>query len=488
MRFKSLKYKLTFWNTTMLLAAFMLILFIIYVAVNAFLLSNIDKKLDMVASHFIFWSQKHIMSPRIEHSGRKPPPPISKQLILLPPVIFGADNEVLIPSKDEFNTGARPVPLDKQSLNRAFRENKVYVFLYYDEQPVRCLYRQVILKNGQKGVVQAVLSAHELTQFQRIITSILLFMIPIVILLAGGSGVFLTKYMVRPVKNIADTVDKINETGMSTRLEINGEDEFAQLAVTINGMLDRLEHAFKELKEAYRRESQFTSDASHELRTPLTVIKANTSLALRCDRSCEYYQRTLSDIDSAADAILLVIENLLTLARSDAKSVRLNIEEINLLNFLRDIVSVNLPELKKRQVELESIDKDLYFYGDAAYIKRVFFNVIENAVRHTEVNGHICIEAEYDDKFIKIMITDDGCGIAPEHISNLTKRFYRVDKARSREKGGSGLGLAICQSIIDMHNGKLEISSELGKWTKVVIFLPVSPVSVNTDSVISKDL
>ena len=86
------------------------------------------------------------------------------------------------------------------------------------------------------------------------------------------------------------------------------------------------------------------------------------------------------------------------------------------------------------------------------------------------------------------MITDDGCGIAPEHISNLTKRFYRVDKARSREKGGSGLGLAICQSIIDMHNGKLEISSELGKWTKVVIFLPVSPVSVNTDSVISKDL
>ena len=304
-------------------------------------------------------------------------------------------------------------------------------------------------------------------------TRTLLTLIPLVLLVAGLGGAFLTDRALRPVRRIAHEAGKIEAENLSRRLPVTGNDEFAELAVTFNGMLARLQTAFERQEEAFEQQRRFTADASHELRTPLTIIKANTSLALSGVRTAPELLKTVQTVNTAADRMNRIVQDLLLLARSDAGQLTYARVPVSLSDVLAQAVA-GLHRPDGAPVSVTFSASTPHVLGDSDALIRLFGNLLENASRYTPPDGHITVSSEVLGDVIAVKVTDTGEGIAAEHLPHLTERFFRVEAARSRPKGGTGLGLAICRSIVDAHDGGLMIESTPGKGTAVRVTLPLS--------------
>ncbi|MBN9502314.1 MAG: hypothetical protein BGO01_13295 [Armatimonadetes bacterium 55-13] len=304
-----------------------------------------------------------------------------------------------------------------------------------------------------------------------VLTSALLAMIPVAVLLATIGGLYLTGRALQPVGVMQRSAEKISAENLSSRLKLQGNDEFAQLGITINKMLDRLQEAFVTLGKALDQQRRFTADASHELKTPLTVIKSNIGLALSQDRTPEQYRETLQTVDMAANSMNALVSDLLTLARADSGALLLSPDRLDLDQAIVEALDL-VRGAGHTNIEFEPSAEPMTVVADAQAIRRVVVNLLTNALQHTPEEGQIKVEAVRDGRNIKVVVSDNGKGIAEEHISHLTERFYRVDKART--SGGTGLGLAICQEIVAAHHGDLKIASKLGEGTTVTITLPAA--------------
>jgi len=268
------------------------------------------------------------------------------------------------------------------------------------------------------------------------------------------------------------TLEPRDAEDLSLRLPVSGGDEFAHLATTMNRMLTRLQGAFTRLEVAVEQERRFTSDASHELRTPLTAIKANTTLALRGERTPEQYRTALQAADRAADMMNRMVQDLLMLARSDSGQLAITPRMRAPEDLFREAIEMLGESEGLERVRIAEIDPKLRLWGDPHHLTRLLVNLLENALRHTSATGQITLDAHEADAGTEITISDTGEGIPLEHLPHITERFYRVDTARARKHGGTGLGLAICQSIVDAHHGAMTFSSILGSGTLVTITLP----------------
>ncbi len=345
----------------------------------------------------------------------------------------------------------------------------VYSTIRSAGETVRVL--SVPLRRGNQiiGVAQVVRPlTNEFLEMRRL-TRALLTLIPLALLIAGFGGAFLTGRALRPVRQITQAAGRIGASDLAERLSVAGDDEFAELATTFNGMLGRLEDSFRQITEAYDQQRRFTADASHELRTPLTIIKAQASLALMEPRA-EEDRQTLEAIDQAADRTIRLVQDLLLLARSDAGHLHLKMTPLALQDVLRQaqaaVIGPSAP------ISLQLPVPPPMVCGNADALLRLFGNLLTNAARHTPCEGRIVLSAETLPQQIVVRVADTGEGIAPEHLPHLGQRFYRVDAARSGEDGGTGLGLAICRSIAEAHGGSLAIDSALGKGTVVSVSLP----------------
>ena len=470
----SIKYKLIIWNIISLILLFALILIIIHISVTSMIRFNIDEKLYEIANR-----ELHMYK---ELNGVRPlfkPKKIYKKFkknFLLPPTIFKYDGTI---SKftDPEGKFKEQKPLDIISFEKAKLGKEVYNSINFtnddlEQEPVRVIYLPYVEKGEIKLIVQAIIPASELRQFNSTLKSIMLAMVPIVVIFAGLGGLLITKRLLKPIENINKNIDKINEIGSENRLPIKGNDEFATLSNKINGMLDRIDIQFTALKKSMEREKTFTSDVSHELRTPLTVIKGNTSLTLKKERNTEYYIKTVTEIDKASDLMLEIVESLLLLSRAENGTAKLRLKSVNLYSLVEEIIS-NFVVNTTKSIKIGDFDQNIDVECDYSYIKQALTNLITNAIRYTDNNGKIIITASKEDKFVKISVSDNGCGISEEHIPYLTERFYRVDSSRNRGNGGTGLGLAITKTIIDLHNGKLEIRSKEGEGSIFSIYLPM---------------
>jgi heavy metal sensor kinase len=289
-----------------------------------------------------------------------------------------------------------------------------------------------------------------------------------VVLLAGVGGIFLTDRTLKPVEQIAETARGIGESDLSRRIDVQTDDELGLLAATLNGMIGRLETAFK-------KERQFVADASHELRTPLAIIQAESSLALEKSRSQDEYQRSLELVSQEVAYMSEVVGKMLLLARSDAGSEPVDFEDIRLKNLITELAQdlELLIQDKGLRLDLGPMD-DLKVRGDRVKLKQLFLNVLDNAIRYTPSGGSITASLARRDSQAVAAITDTGIGIAAEHLPFIFDRFYRVDKARTASDGGTGLGLAIALSVAKMHGGGIEAESEPDKGTTVRIVLPLT--------------
>jgi heavy metal sensor kinase len=298
---------------------------------------------------------------------------------------------------------------------------------------------------------------------RRLLTTLLV-SVPLLVTIAGFSGYFLAARALAPIDRITRTARRISAEGLSTRLNLPvTDDEVGRLAETFDAMLARLD-------ESFRRERQFTADASHELRTPLTAIQAILGLMREKRRTPEEYEQALADLSEEADRLRTLAENLLRLARGGTRS-HAAYEIIDLSTLLRDVSDSLRPLTESKALTLAcDVPDGLILMGDSDELIRLFVNLLDNAVKYTERGGITVSGGRNKDNSVSIAIADTGIGISAEHLPRIFDRFYRVDQSRTIR--GAGLGLAIALEIARAHGGTIEVSSVVGKGTRVTVFLP----------------
>jgi signal transduction histidine kinase len=280
-------------------------------------------------------------------------------------------------------------------------------------------------------------------------------------------GRFFTKKMLKPVNEIITHVNSITDSNLNSRLsEGNGKDELAELAITFNNMLERLENAF-ELQQ------KFVASASHELRTPLTSIIGNIEVSLSRHRNAEEYRIVLQTVLEEAERLHRLSDGLLNIAQasSDINNIKMEYIRIDeLLEESKNTVQVQMAE-SKMDLSFENMpdsSDDLLIKGNKNLLAIAFENLFENANKFSD-NKNVKINLVYTTESFNVTIIDNGIGIPDKDLSNVFQTFFRADNARSFS--GSGVGLSLCQKIILLHNGDLTIRSELGKGTVVSVVL-----------------
>lgn len=285
--------------------------------------------------------------------------------------------------------------------------------------------------------------------------------------IALGGGYWLADRAMRPVQTISHTARSISETDLSRRINLDSKDELGELASTFDNMLARLQAAFE-------RQRQFVADASHELRTPLTIVNLETSRALDAPRSQKEYQRALQVVHSENEFMSHLVNDLLTLARMDNGQVLLQKSPLDLSDVAVDAIERLAMLAERNQVRIETGDlPEARMLGDHQALLQMVSNLIENAIKYTAGDDkQVSVETGVGDSCVWVRVSDNGPGIAPEHLPHLFDRFYRVDEARVRDMddksnadtpGGSGLGLSIIRWIARAHGGEVHVESQPGK-------------------------
>ncbi len=297
---------------------------------------------------------------------------------------------------------------------------------------------------------------------------ILLTAMPVTLLLSAIGGFFLAQRALKPVKAITETARKISENDLTQRIKVKTRDELGTLSDTINRMISRLENAFK-------RQKEFTSDASHELRAPLAVIQAEATLALQKQREPEVYQKTIEIIASEAEQMNTLTNQLLELARVDSGRKEYSFESVGLTSFVQETCDEIAVLCNEKNIRFEQKLRDVPpIMGERSFLRRILFNLLTNAINYTDEGGFIQVSLYQEHRHIIMTLTDSGIGIPASDLPHIFDRFYRVDKARSRDGKGSGLGLSICKQLVELHNGRIGVKSTVGKGTRFEIVFPIS--------------
>lgn len=285
--------------------------------------------------------------------------------------------------------------------------------------------------------------------------------------LAGGW--FLADRALRPIQRITRTARTVSASNLSQRIDVRRvEGELGDLARTLNDAFDRIERAFDQ-------QTRFTADASHELRTPLSIVLSHAELALRKPRSEDEYRATLETTLKAARRMKSVVEALLTLARADSKQVSLQLEPVKLHELTADVATTLAPLADERGVTITTDLHPVELRADRNLLHELITNLIKNAILYNHEHGRVTVTLTSTAETATLAVADTGIGIPPADRPHIFQRFYRVDKARSREQGGTGLGLAISQWITHLHRGEIAFTSEEGAGTTFTVTVPLSP-------------
>ena len=228
------------------------------------------------------------------------------------------------------------------------------------------------------------------------------------------------------------------------------------------------------LREAYEKQRQFAADASHELRTPLAVVMASADL-LENDPSITspFLKQVIADVRDGVKKMTRLVSDLLLVARSDNKVLKLKLQKFDAAELLSQTARLMQPLADKKHIALDIRNCDAHvIQADEQKIKQLMLILVDNAVKYTPDGGEVHVGFEKAPQGrVRFFVQDTGIGIAKEDQRRIFDRFYRVDKARSREMGGNGLGLSIAQEIVNLHQGSIEVASMLGKWTRFTVEL-----------------
>ncbi len=339
-----------------------------------------------------------------------------------------------------------------------------------------------IFERQGAGIVQVAESYQHLQEVQRQLVFLLALGVPFTLLAASAGGWFLAANALAPIDRITRTAQQISADDLHQRLNLKlPNDEVGRLAATFDQMLARLEDAFE-------RQKRFIADASHEMRTPLTILKGDVEVTLNRPRSAEVYRETLEMVNQTTDRLTALVEELFLLARADNNQYPLQLQDLNLAGLLTNEVANLMPQAIKKNVALNLDTPDvLPIKADPAKLARLFINLIDNAIKYSNSGDAVTITATIQNSHASVAhacvtIADTGPGIPHKHLPHIFDRFYRADKARSRNientsGSGAGLGLSIVQWLAQVHGGHIEVNSQVGQGTTFTVWLPLEAPS-----------
>ncbi len=296
----------------------------------------------------------------------------------------------------------------------------------------------------------------------------LLILAPLALLMASALGYWMSRRALAPVDQMTQAAHEISAHNLSSRLSIpNTGDELQRLAETLNQMLARIEASLERI-------SRFSADASHELRTPITVMRTRTELALRRSRTSAENQHTLEQLHRELMHTSDLLDNLMFLARTDSDAEHLRMVPTNIKDVLQDVLAQALPMADAKHVTLDAElpQQPIWIAGDHQLLQRLFLILVDNAVKYTPSSGQVSIRFGAENGMIVISVIDSGIGISNEDLPHIFDRFYRADKARSREMGGAGLGLSIGRWIAEAHGGSVVAESQPATGSTFKVALP----------------
>ncbi len=484
MHFRSLRFKLTLWYVLILGVLLIAFSSFLYFTLSKSLYRDVDNKLRSLAELIATESASPLskfgfgnIDQTLEASMNLRP--IGKFIQVLD------ESGRIGPKSDNLKNVQLPISLN------ALKNASTGLITFETSRsvgntPLRIVTLPVAEKDHTMRIVQVASSLEDVEDALNTLLLILTITVPSVLIMASVGGQFLAHKALKPVDQITQTARMITSQNLNQRIPPpKVKDEISRLVETFNDMITRLDQSFCQIK-------QFSSDASHELKTPLTILRGEVEVTLRKERTSPEYQQILRSNLEEIDRMTQIVEDLLLLSRADNGEIQLAPKEINLSEIVREIVPQAhiLAESKNLHIHTLLPEDQVYILGDRLRIRELFLNLLENAVKYTEEGGKITIHLAKNHApssgkdngngfepgkmgLAEITVTDTGIGIARQDQERIFDRFFRVDKARSREQGGSGLGLSICKWIVEAHRGKISVESELGKGSSFIVLLPL---------------
>ena len=468
MAFKSIRSRLTAWYVTLL--AIILILF--SVLLNYFLAKRLHESVD----NSLTVSATVVATSATMRLGNSPLPGLNQlfeqfmnqgNLNKFYRIYDGSGN---VGSRSK-NISASQFPLSQRAYADALEgKNSYETFTVGGQQPIRVITMPILFEGKLINLVQVGTSLEAVQETLRNLKIFLFTAVPSVLILAALFARFMARRALKPISRIIDTAREIGQgQELSKRIPVlKIKDELGQLALTFNEMMNRLENSFAQMR-------QFSSDASHELRTPLTVLKGQNELILSKQRKPEEYQEVISSNLEEINYMSKVLEDLFVLSKSDENQVNLDYKPVDLRALVEEVCkhAEILAEEKNIKIIIAFLEP-IEIKGDEVRLRQMVWNVLQNGIKYTQQGGELKISLQNEGDFALLTIQDTGIGIPEEDLPLIFNRFYRVDKARTRDEGGSGLGLSICRQIAEAHKGKIEVESKLGVGTRFKIRLPNS--------------
>jgi signal transduction histidine kinase len=369
---------------------------------------------------------------------------------------------------------ARSPRFDRKDLER-FRRNDE-TFFVKDHGETLTLYYRYRFETPFRGSL--LLKRDDVDDEVENLVDTLLFLDPALLILLLIVAYNVMSRILRPVRNAAKMAAQTSVDHLPRAIpRPKYDDEIRELVDAFNTMTERL-------TEGIERIERFNSDVSHELRTPLTVMLGEIDIALRKERDVPQLRKTLETVRGEAERLETLVNNLLTLSRYDAESIRKSFEETALDQLLLEALDLQAKPIREKRLstqipQLEAIETR----ANPALIRILFTNLLDNAVKYSPEGKSITLTLIRDrEGRIRFRIADEGIGIPADKLGKITERFYRVDEARSRKIPGFGLGLALVKKIVELHGGRLYIRSREGKGTSVEIQLPALDNDIQSSS------
>lgn len=488
MKVKSIRFK-----TTLLFSGILLVILIVYnvalfFSVKSILISETDRQLEVKAGEIsnIFQAYEKIqnISSRpisVLENLLRSQGVVNAQTVVIDQ-LWKSEFETLKLNKDYINivndkgkTILYSSNLDKKIKNLlleklGFSKDKIYFKTVTGNiKHFRAINLPLMYKKNLPLMIQVATPLDSVYQFLTelmIVTSICMV---IVLFLTSFLGGFFVKKILSPVVTVSNTANNISHRDLGVRVPSKELDiEMKQLVTSFNGMIERLEKSFKHINE-------FNSYVSHELKTPLAIVRGELELAIEQINDKDENKKVLLECLEEVDRMIKVVKDLLLLTKLDYKPQILKFEKIDFEHFFNEIVEHTkiLSGEKQIKVSFDFPDEKIIINADRVHLRRLFLNIIVNAIKFTPKGGGINLETFVDKKNVFINISDTGVGIAEDDLDKIFNKFFRIDNSEFEHEAGFGLGLSIALSIVNAHQGSIKVKSELNKGTTFTVILPL---------------
>jgi len=489
MQLNSIRFKTTVLYSIILLIILVGYNLVLFFSVQRILIRSVDDKLKIKAEEIshIFQAYEKIedlsCQPRglledLLHGGKFLP---SRKLII--DDIWRANFETLKLKEDYINildAEGDPVLHSQNMTNSVFHllsrqfgfsQGKAYIGNVSNESyHLRIINYPYMYKGELSLIIQVATPTAQTEQFLHKLGLLILATTIVILILTSFLGSFFAKRVLKPVISVTDAADSISHKDLGIRIPLKETDaELQHLIQSFNSMIDRLEHSFKHVNE-------FNAHVAHELKTPLAVIRGELELAL--DQADESFgdKKILTECLEEIDRMIRIVKDLLLIAKLDYNPQILQLEKLDLDEFFNEIFQHSniLASEKSIHVMMDLPPQRLMIDGDKVHLRRLFLNIIFNAIKFTPPGGTVRIRVSQDRNTALVDIEDSGMGISRENLPKIFEQFFHTDSKDETSETNSGLGLSIALSIARAHQGDIKVKSRLDNGTTFTVSLPLA--------------